>query len=120
YLLGGLVPEPLGNAHPNIVPYQLFETADRPLILAAGNDRLFERTCGVSERRTVRDQRGPGAPSRRTDPDPVGGARAQTRGRVALGVRGRIGALRAGPNARRGLRLRRGGGRDPGDRRPRA
>ena len=47
YLLGGLVPEPLGNAHPNIVPYQLFETADRPIILAAGNDRLFERTCQV-------------------------------------------------------------------------
>jgi crotonobetainyl-CoA:carnitine CoA-transferase CaiB-like acyl-CoA transferase len=47
YLLGGLVPQPLGNAHPNIVPYQLFETADRPFILAAGNDRLFERTCAV-------------------------------------------------------------------------
>ena len=47
YLLGGLVPERLGNAHPNIVPYQLFETADRPIILAAGNDRLFERTCEV-------------------------------------------------------------------------
>jgi glutaryl-CoA transferase len=47
YLLGGLVPEPLGNAHPNIVPYQLFGTADRPIILAAGNDRLFERTCQV-------------------------------------------------------------------------
>jgi crotonobetainyl-CoA:carnitine CoA-transferase CaiB-like acyl-CoA transferase len=47
YLLGGLVPEPLGNAHPNIVPYQLFEAADRPFILAAGNDRLFERTCEV-------------------------------------------------------------------------
>ena len=47
YLLGGLVPEQLGNAHPNIVPYQLFETADRPIILAAGNDRLFERACEV-------------------------------------------------------------------------
>ena len=45
YLLGGLVPGPLGNQHPNIVPYQLFETADRPFILAAGNDRMFERTC---------------------------------------------------------------------------
>jgi crotonobetainyl-CoA:carnitine CoA-transferase CaiB-like acyl-CoA transferase len=47
YLLGGLVPEPLGNQHPNIVPYQLFQAADRPFILAAGNDRLFERTCEV-------------------------------------------------------------------------
>ena len=50
YLLGGLVPEPMGNAHPNIVPYQLFEAADRPFILAAGNDRLFERTCEVIAR----------------------------------------------------------------------
>jgi crotonobetainyl-CoA:carnitine CoA-transferase CaiB-like acyl-CoA transferase len=37
----------MGNAHPNIVPYQLFHAADRPLILAAGNDRLFERTASV-------------------------------------------------------------------------
>ncbi len=47
FLLGGLVPGPLGNQHPNIVPYQLFTTADRPFILAAGNDRMFERTCEV-------------------------------------------------------------------------
>ncbi|MGE5459744.1 MAG: CaiB/BaiF CoA transferase family protein [Solirubrobacterales bacterium] len=47
YLLGGLVPGPLGNQHPNIVPYQLFEAADRPFILAAGNDRMFERTCEI-------------------------------------------------------------------------
>lgn len=47
YLLGGVVPGPLGNQHPNIVPYQLFEAADRPFILAAGNDRMFERTCEV-------------------------------------------------------------------------
>jgi crotonobetainyl-CoA:carnitine CoA-transferase CaiB-like acyl-CoA transferase len=47
YLLGGVVPGPMGNQHPNIVPYQLFVAADRPFILAAGNDRLFERTCAV-------------------------------------------------------------------------
>ncbi len=46
-LIGGVVPSAMGNQHPNIVPYQLFETADRPFILAAGNDRLFERTCEV-------------------------------------------------------------------------
>ena len=50
YLLGGLVPAPLGNAHPNIVPYQLFRASDRTFILAAGNDRLFERTCEVIDR----------------------------------------------------------------------
>jgi crotonobetainyl-CoA:carnitine CoA-transferase CaiB-like acyl-CoA transferase len=47
YLLGGVVPRPMGNAHPNIVPYQLFRAADRPFILAAGNDRLFERAAAV-------------------------------------------------------------------------
>jgi crotonobetainyl-CoA:carnitine CoA-transferase CaiB-like acyl-CoA transferase len=47
YLLGGVEPSPMGNAHPNIVPYQLFRTRDRAIILAAGNDRLFERTCAV-------------------------------------------------------------------------
>jgi crotonobetainyl-CoA:carnitine CoA-transferase CaiB-like acyl-CoA transferase len=47
HLLGGLVPGPMGNAHPNIVPYQLFRAADRPFILAAGNDRMFARTCDV-------------------------------------------------------------------------
>ena len=47
HLLGGIVPGPMGNAHPNIVPYQLFRTKDRPIVIAAGNDRLFSRTCDV-------------------------------------------------------------------------
>jgi crotonobetainyl-CoA:carnitine CoA-transferase CaiB-like acyl-CoA transferase len=47
FLLGGVVPRPMGSAHPNIVPYQLFDSTDRPFILAAGNDRLFARTCEV-------------------------------------------------------------------------
>ena len=42
-LIGGKTPQRMGNAHPNIVPYQVFETADRPLCLAAGNDRLWAR-----------------------------------------------------------------------------
>jgi glutaryl-CoA transferase len=46
-LIGGVVPGPMGTAHPNIVPYQAFEAADRPFIVAAGNDRLFRRTCEV-------------------------------------------------------------------------
>jgi glutaryl-CoA transferase len=55
FLLGGLVPRPMGNAHPNIVPYQLFEAADRPFILAAGNDRLYRRTCEAIDRPELAD-----------------------------------------------------------------
>jgi crotonobetainyl-CoA:carnitine CoA-transferase CaiB-like acyl-CoA transferase len=47
FLVGGHVPVPMGTAHPNICPYQAFHGSDRPFILAAGNDRLFRRTCEV-------------------------------------------------------------------------
>ena len=47
HLIGGIVPKPMGTAHPNICPYQAFQASDRPFILAAGNDRLFTRTCEV-------------------------------------------------------------------------
>ncbi len=50
YLIGGEVPGRLGNEHPNIVPYQSFRAADRPFVLAAGNDRLFRRACEVMGR----------------------------------------------------------------------
>lgn len=45
YLVGGQAPERLGNAHPNIVPYQAFAAADGHLILAVGNDEQFRRFC---------------------------------------------------------------------------
>ncbi len=47
HLIGGIVPGPMGTAHPNICPYQAFDGSDRPFILAAGNDRSFRRTCEV-------------------------------------------------------------------------
>ena len=47
HLIGGIVVGPMGTAHPNICPYQAFPASDRPFILAAGNDRLFRRTCEV-------------------------------------------------------------------------
>lgn len=47
YLLGGLVPQRLGNAHPNIVPYQVFPARDGHLIIACGNDRQFAALCRV-------------------------------------------------------------------------
>ncbi|MDV8021609.1 CoA transferase [Rhodococcus sp. IEGM 1330] len=41
YLGAGVVPVAMGNKHPSLVPYEVFETADRPLALAVGNDRQF-------------------------------------------------------------------------------
>ena len=48
HLVGGLVPQRMGNAHPNIVPYQDFPTADGHMILTVGNDGQFERLCTVA------------------------------------------------------------------------
>lgn len=47
YLVGGEVPTRMGNAHPNIVPYQDFPTADGYMIITAGNDGQFSRMCQV-------------------------------------------------------------------------
>jgi crotonobetainyl-CoA:carnitine CoA-transferase CaiB-like acyl-CoA transferase len=47
YLVGGKVPQRLGNAHPNIVPYQTFETLDGHIIVAVGNDRQFTEYCRI-------------------------------------------------------------------------
>jgi crotonobetainyl-CoA:carnitine CoA-transferase CaiB-like acyl-CoA transferase len=47
HLIGGDGPTRLGNAHPNIVPYQLFAVADGHVIIACGNDRQFMALCGV-------------------------------------------------------------------------
>jgi crotonobetainyl-CoA:carnitine CoA-transferase CaiB-like acyl-CoA transferase len=47
YLVGGKVPQRLGNAHPNIVPYQTFETADGHIIMAVGNDRQYNEYCKI-------------------------------------------------------------------------
>jgi crotonobetainyl-CoA:carnitine CoA-transferase CaiB-like acyl-CoA transferase len=48
YLCSGLVPQRQGNAHPSIVPYQVFASADGHLVLAVGNDGQFARFCDVA------------------------------------------------------------------------
>jgi crotonobetainyl-CoA:carnitine CoA-transferase CaiB-like acyl-CoA transferase len=47
YLVSGAAPVRLGNAHPSIVPYQDFPTADGDMIIAVGNDGQFARLCAV-------------------------------------------------------------------------
>ncbi len=48
YLATGEPPKRIGNAHPNIVPYQPFRTSDGDIILACGNDNLFSKFCEVA------------------------------------------------------------------------
>ena len=48
YLTTGVVPQRVGNAHQNIVPYQVFEVADGHMIVAVGNDGQFAKFCAVA------------------------------------------------------------------------
>jgi crotonobetainyl-CoA:carnitine CoA-transferase CaiB-like acyl-CoA transferase len=50
YLISGVAPTRLGNAHPNIVPYQAFQTKDGHVILAVGNDDQFAKFCHIAGR----------------------------------------------------------------------
>src|SRR4051794_24819708 len=47
YLVSGKVPSRMGNAHPNITPYQVFPVADGHIIIASGNDNQFAKLCAV-------------------------------------------------------------------------
>ncbi len=47
YLVTGVAPQRLGNAHPNIVPYQVFVASDGHIIVAVGNENQFARMCEV-------------------------------------------------------------------------
>jgi crotonobetainyl-CoA:carnitine CoA-transferase CaiB-like acyl-CoA transferase len=48
YLVTGIAPQRAGNAHQNIVPYQVFEVLDGHMILAVGNDSQFAKFCAVA------------------------------------------------------------------------
>lgn len=47
YLSTGNAPQRMGNYHPNLSPYQVFDCADGHIIIAVGNDRQFQRFCGL-------------------------------------------------------------------------
>ena len=66
YVGAGEVPQRLGNAHPSIAPYDLFATADRPMIVAVGNDAQFRRLAEVLQRPDLADN-----PDYRTNADRV-------------------------------------------------
>jgi crotonobetainyl-CoA:carnitine CoA-transferase CaiB-like acyl-CoA transferase len=66
YLVSGAVPHRMGNAHVNLVPYQVFRAADGEVIVAIGNDRQFERLCAILGIEALA-----GDPRFRTNPDRV-------------------------------------------------
>ncbi|MCS7168524.1 MAG: CoA transferase [Gemmatales bacterium] len=66
YLVTGQVPPRQGNAHLQIVPYQLFNTADGYLVLAVGNDEQWQRFCRACGRTDLAED-----PRFRTNPDRV-------------------------------------------------
>lgn len=47
YLTTGKAPSRMGNAHPNLVPYQVFEASDGHLIIATGNDGQYRKLCAL-------------------------------------------------------------------------
>lgn len=47
WMASGVAPTRMGNGHPNLAPYQAFETADGALVVAVGNDAQFARLCAV-------------------------------------------------------------------------
>ncbi|MFZ3025674.1 CaiB/BaiF CoA transferase family protein [Pseudomonas sp.] len=55
FLTSGVPPRRLGNAHPNIVPYQDFPSADGDFLLAVGNDSQFRKFCEVAGQREWAD-----------------------------------------------------------------
>ena len=118
HLLGGVVPEPMGNAHPNIVPYQLFRAAGSP-VHPRGRQRPpvrahLRRRSAVPElaaRRAVRDERGSRPQPRRADPDAGGCVRDRDpRRRGSTTLEAAAGPVRPRPDGRRGVRLAGGRG----------
>src|SRR5882672_1907078 len=53
YFASGIVPRRWGNAHPNLLPYEVFPTADGHLILGAGNDSQWTSFCSAAEQKLV-------------------------------------------------------------------
>ncbi|MBP6786464.1 MAG: CoA transferase [Candidatus Promineofilum sp.] len=56
YLVGGQAPARYGNAHPNIVPYETFPTADGAIAVGIGSDAQWQRFCGLAGRPDLGDE----------------------------------------------------------------
>jgi crotonobetainyl-CoA:carnitine CoA-transferase CaiB-like acyl-CoA transferase len=57
YISAGVIPKALGNAHPSIAPYQVFDAKDKKFIVAVGNDAQFIKFAGVVSPDLIGDKR---------------------------------------------------------------
>lgn len=84
YVGAGVVPRAMGNAHPSIAPYEVFETADRALAVAVGNDGQFRNCVTVLGLPALADDSrfvtNPQRVQHRADLRPLLQARLRTRG----------------------------------------
>ncbi len=55
YTAAGVVPQRMGNAHPSISPYELYDAGDGQLVIAVGNDRQFRALCEAIDRPDLAD-----------------------------------------------------------------
>ena len=107
----GRAPGRLGNAHPNLVPYETFATADGELAVAVGSERQWPRLCEAlglprpGRGQPLRDQRRPRGQPRRPPPDPRRPLRRATHRRLAGRPRRRRDPVRPDQRHRRRVRV---------------
>jgi CoA:oxalate CoA-transferase len=53
YLSKNEIPKPMGSRHPSIAPFEAFKTKDSYIIIAAGNDKLFEKLCNILKMKEI-------------------------------------------------------------------
>ena len=115
YLVSGESPKRFGNAHPNIVPYEIFQTADGYVALGVGNDRQYRDLCNAADRPDLwadaRFQTNPGRVSHRSELIPawqaVFASRTSSAWTASLGARGiPIGPINDIPSALTGPQAR--------------
>lgn len=90
YLATGAAPQRLGNAHPNLVPYAVFDCADGWIIIATGNDAQYRRLCTVLGLPALAD-----APAYATNADRIANREALTGALSSVTVTWRRDALLA-------------------------
>ena len=110
YLASGVAPKRIGNAHPNIVPYQVFPVADGHIIIATGNDSQYGKLvhgagrAGACEEPGLSRQQGPAEEPQATDRSPLGADEEVQARRSAGQARSRRRAGRPDQRSRSGVR----------------